>query len=142
SEGELEVVKGSKGRIRTWFDADLAAARFRGETWAQQVARITEDLPQEVYVSFDVDGLDAVYCPHTGTPVPGGLSFHEASFLLGEVVRSGRRIVGFDLNETAPGPDGDPWDAIVGARMLYKLIGWTLRSEQRATPRRARKPRR
>jgi len=42
-------------------------------------------------------------------------------------VRSGRRIVGCDLNEVAPGPKGD-WDANVGARLLYKLIGWTLKS--------------
>lgn len=39
-----------------------------------------------------------------------------------------RRIVGFDLNEVAPGPGGDDWDANVGARVLYKLIGWTLLS--------------
>jgi agmatinase len=37
--------------------------------------------------------------------------------------------VGFDLNEVAPGPDGDEWDANVGARLLYKLIGWALRAQ-------------
>ena len=42
--------------------------------------------------------------------------------------RSGRRIVGFDLNEVAPGPDGGEWDANVGARLLYKQIGYALRS--------------
>ena len=50
-----------------------------------------------------------------------------ASALLGEVVRSGRRIVGFDLNEVSPSADSE-WDANVGARMLYKLIGWRLAS--------------
>jgi agmatinase len=44
------------------------------------------------------------------------------------VVRSGRRIVGFDLVEVAPGADGDSWDGNVGARLLYKLIGWMLAS--------------
>ena len=44
------------------------------------------------------------------------------------VAQSGRRIVGFDLNEVAPGPD-DEWDGNVGARLLYKLIGWTLISQ-------------
>jgi agmatinase len=57
--------------------------------------------------------------------------------LVGEVVRSGRRIVGFDLNEVAPGPDGDEWDANVGARILYKLIGWALLSDEK--PRRKRR---
>jgi len=66
--------------------------------------------------------------------VPGGQSFQEASYLLGEVARSGRRIVGFDLVEVAPDPAGGEWDANVGARLLYKLIGWTLRSQTAGAP--------
>ena len=75
-----------------------------------------------------IDGLDPTLCPHTGTPVPGGLSFHEAVSLAAGVVRSGRKIVGLDLMEVAPGPGGDDWDGNVGARLLYKMIGWTLKS--------------
>ena len=88
-------------------------------------------LPRRVYVSFDIDGLDPVLCPRTGTPVPGGLSFHQATGLLDAVVRSGRTIVGCDLSEVSPGPRGDEWDANVGARLLYKLIGFTLLSQPR-----------
>ncbi len=128
-EEERDTVTASGGRIRAWFDADLAHARFEGATWAQQTAHIVADLPPQVYVSFDVDGLDPRFCPHTGTPVPGGLDFMQASYLLGAVVQSGRRIVGFDLVEVAPDPGGDEWDANVGARLLYKLIGWTLLSQ-------------
>jgi agmatinase len=113
-----------------------------GESWAAQCETIVESLPGKVFVSFDIDGLDPAHCPHTGTPVPGGLSFSQAVFLIAAVVRSGRVIVGFDLNEVAPGADGDEWDANVGARLLYKLIGWTLRSQGRSflsdPPRRAR----
>ena len=87
---------------------------------------VVDALPPTVYVSFDIDGLDPRFCPNTGTPVPGGLDLHEASYLLGAVVRSGRQIVGFDLNEVAPG-DGD-WDGNVGARLLYKMIGWMLKT--------------
>jgi agmatinase len=126
SEEELSIALGSKGRIRTFFDADLARERFEGATYAQQVARVIDPLPERVYVSFDIDGLDPALCPSTGTPVPGGLSFHEASYLVGAVTRSGRKIVGVDLNEVAPGED--EWDANVGARVLYKLIAWMLRS--------------
>ncbi|HWL87975.1 MAG TPA: arginase family protein, partial [Polyangiaceae bacterium] len=80
-------------------------------------------------------GLDPVLCPNTGTPVPGGLSFHEASALLGAVVAANKRIVGFDLNEVAPSPDPrDQWDGNVGARVLYKLIGWTLLSRGIGSP--------
>ncbi len=127
-EEESERIQASDGRIRTSFDTQLTNERFEGATWGQQVARIVDDLPRDVFVSFDVDGLDPTLCPHTGTPVPGGLSFQEASYLIGAVARSGRRIVGFDLVEVAPDPDGSEWDGNVGARLLYKLIGWTLRS--------------
>jgi len=56
--------------------------------------------------------------------VPGGLSFAEACHLLATVAQSGRRIAGFDLVEVAPGDD--EWDANVGARLLYKMIGFAL----------------
>ncbi len=131
-EEEIQRIESSAGRVRTVFDVQLAAARSRGaisESFTTAIAA----LPEAVYVSFDIDGLDPTLCPHTGTPVPGGLSFHEASTLLGMVAESGRRIVGFDLNEVVPGPDDDEWDANVGARLLYKLIGWTLVSQRLTT---------
>jgi agmatinase len=126
---ERERIQAAAGRIRTWFDADMARERLEGIPWSQQVARIVADLPANVYVSFDIDGLEPTLCPHTGTPVPGGLSFHEASYLLGAIARAGRRIVGFDLVEVVPDPGGGEWDANVGARVLYKLIGWSLVSQ-------------
>jgi agmatinase len=125
---EAEMSRGSNGRIVTFFEPELAARRFEGETWGAQAARIVAELPRDVYLSWDIDGLDPAYCPHTGTPVPGGLSFAQAAYILRKVVDSGRRIVGLDLNEVAPGPAGDEWDANVGARLLYKMIGWAVRS--------------
>ncbi len=118
-------------RCATFFDADFAAEKMEGMSFARLLDPVVEALPREVYVSFDIDGLDPALCPSTGTPVPGGLSFHEASYLLRRVVESGRTIVGFDLNEVAPGREGDEWPANVGARILYKLIGWTLKSQDR-----------
>ena len=79
-------------------------------------------LPEKVHVSFDIDGLDPVLCPHTGTPVPGGLAFEEATYLLSRLAASGKRIIGFDLVEVSPGKEGD-WDANVGARLLWHLCG-------------------
>ena len=115
----------------TMFDGPgLSASKFAGESWHSLCERIVARLPQQVYVSFDIDGLTAQYCPHTGMPVPGGLTFDEAVYLLSRVVASGRRIVGFDLCEVAPAPSGDDeWDANVGARMLYKLCLFALSSE-------------
>jgi agmatinase len=116
------------GRIEAFFDVELARRAFRGEPFSLVLADIVRALPRDVYVSFDVDGLDPGLCPHTGTPVPGGLSFREACALFAAVVESGRRIVGFDLCEVA----GEAWDANVGARILYKMIGQALRSGERA----------
>ncbi len=127
---EVELIAQSGGRIRPFFDAELADARDAGVPWLAQCERIVAELPQTVYISFDIDGLEPALCPHTGTPVPGGLRWNETLSLLAAVVRSGRRIVGFDLTEVAPGPDpADEWDANVGARALYKLIGFALLSQ-------------
>jgi agmatinase len=132
SEEEHAAIEASRGKIRTHFDADLARRAFEGETWRSQVDRIVSDLPPRVYISFDIDGLDPTLCPHTGTPVPGGLSFHQATSLIAGVARSGRVIVGVDLNEVVPGDEGDEWDGNVGARILYKMIGWMLVSHAQA----------
>jgi agmatinase len=128
-EEEIEHIRASEGGIRTFFDVSMQARKLGGESWKGLCQEIVETLPPQVYISFDIDGLDPVLCPHTGTPVAGGLSFNEAVLLLQVLVESGRRIVGFDLNEVAPGPDGDEWDGNVGARILYKLIGFTLLSQ-------------
>ncbi|MBU6376625.1 MAG: agmatinase family protein, partial [Bdellovibrionales bacterium] len=132
-EQEMNYVQSQGDRVRTYFDRDMALSRFRGETFEGLANRIVEDLPSQVYVSFDIDGLDPRYCPHTGTPVPGGLEFNEATTILRQLVASGRTIVGFDLNEVAPGPEGDEWDANCGARLLYKLIAFTLASQGKRT---------
>jgi agmatinase len=132
SEDEFDTIARSDGRVRTHYDADLARRRFDGVPWSDQVRAIVQDLPERVYVSFDIDGLDPTLCPHTGTPVPGGLSFHEASYLIGAVARSGRRIVGVDLNEVVDADD--EWDGNVGARVLYKMIGWMLVSHAFCAP--------
>lgn len=121
--GEVAFRDAHPRRI-TWFtDADLAARRLEGAPWSRSVQQIVAALPPEVYVSFDIDGLDPTLCPGTGTPVPGGLSWHEIVHLLA-AVGTHRRIVGFDLNEVGP----TQWDAIVGARVLYRLCGWAARS--------------
>lgn len=118
-EEEINVINSSNGRVKTFFDAGMKRQMMEGETWKSICANIINELPNEVYISFDIDGLDPKLCPHTGTPVPGGLEFEQAVYLLKSVVDSGRKIIGFDLNEVSPGED--EWDANVGARLLYKM---------------------
>ncbi|MDG1252205.1 MAG: agmatinase family protein [Schleiferiaceae bacterium] len=119
-EEELEVMQDLGDRISVFFDRDLKQAQFQGSTWAAQVGLIVAALPQKVYLSFDIDGLDPKLCPHTGTPVAGGFEVEQILFLVEQVMASGRQIIGLDLNEVAPGPEGD-WDANVGSRLLYRL---------------------
>jgi agmatinase len=130
-EDELSYARDSGGRIAAVFDADVWAHTDGGGSLRSLFADAVASLPERVYVTLDIDGLDPALCPHTGTPVPGGLSFNAASALLVALAESGRRIVGFDLVEVAPGPDGDEWDGNVGARILYKLAGCALRSQGR-----------
>lgn len=125
SAAEAALAEASE-RIVSFGDQELAEAAFRGETWDAQCRRIVAELPEKVYVSFDIDGLSIENCPHTGTPVCGGLSFNQAVWLLRTVVESGRRIIGFDLVEVCPVPNGRI-DAIVGARMLWKLCSLALK---------------
>jgi agmatinase len=130
SEEEHTRIASSNGRIHTLFDVDVTRRRLEGEALGKILREAVAKLPKQVYLSFDIDGLDPSLCPHTGTPVPGGLAFQEAVALLAYVEESGRTIVGFDLTEVAPGPDGDEWDGNVGARLLYKMVGFALKSQR------------
>ncbi len=123
----------SDAEIHAVFDDDWARARMAGEPLANRVRAAIAALPSEVYLTVDIDGLSPDHCPHTGTPVPGGLNWPEMMLWLELLVESGRTIVGADLVEVSPGPEPDPegtsWDAVVGARLLYRLIGAALASQ-------------
>jgi agmatinase len=120
-EEELNLVNNSQGRVKTFFDRDIKYAQYNGDSWDRICNRIVNELPQNIYLSFDIDGLDPKLCPHTGTPVAGGFETDQVLFLLEKLVKSGKRIIAFDLNEVSPGPEGDEWDANVAARLLYRI---------------------
>lgn len=115
-------------RISVFRDRDIRAEQFKGKPIMEIWQEVVGVLPEHVYISFDIDGLDPSLCPGTGTPVPGGLSFAEANALLDLVLKSGRRIVGFDLCEVSGQVD---WDGNVGARVLYHLANLAGRSQGR-----------
>ncbi|WAL60416.1 agmatinase family protein [Thermocoleostomius sinensis] len=114
---EVEVINQSQGRITAHYDPVLKQKLYGGASWIDLCQQIVADLPQHVYISFDVDGLDPKLCPHTGTPVPGGLELEQTFCLFREVVNSDRTIIGFDVSEVG----NDEWDGNVGARTVYKL---------------------
>lgn len=128
-EEEAIYIKNNSDKICTFFDQDLKEGQYQGQTWAVQVNNIISQLPPLVYISFDIDGLDPKLCPNTGTPVAGGFEMAEILYLFKALVNSGRKIIGFDLNEVSPG--ADEWDANVGARILYKICNLTLVSNQK-----------
>lgn len=113
-----------------YTDPELAWEMAGDEPWLRICARIVRPLPRDVWVSFDIDGLEPSLCPETGTPVPGGLRWREALLLLRVLVENKHRIVGFDLDEVGTGA----WDANVGARLLYKLAGWSIVSRDAPGP--------
>ena len=116
---EVNYIKNSEGRVVSFFDQDIKERQYEGETWKSICDSIIGQLPQQVYISFDIDGLDPKLCPHTGTPVAGGLEGPQVFYLFKKLVESGRKLIGFDLTEVSAGHD--EWDANVGARMLFKL---------------------
>ena len=93
------------------------------ERW---IGRVVEALPDEVYVTVDLDVFDPAIMPATGTPEPGGLDWYRALAVLREVARR-RRIVGLDVVELAPiaglvAPD------FLAAKLVYRLLGYSLLS--------------
>jgi agmatinase len=123
-ERELEFARAEGDRVVVHFDDEWTESLGDGMRLADLCKAAVGALPDKVYVSFDIDALDPSLCPHTGTPVPGGLPFNHATILLETLKLSGKQVVGFDLVEVAPGAASEPeWDANVGARVLYKLCG-------------------
>lgn len=119
---ELLLIRQNPDRVTTFFDKDIKAQQYEGDTWKQICRNIINELPQKVYISFDIDGLDPKLCPNTGTPVPGGFELEQIFYLFKQLKESGRELIGFDLNEVSCGEHSmDGIDSIVGARALYKL---------------------
>lgn len=132
SPGEYAYIQKNSAKIQTYFDPLTKRRLNKGESWQKICDEVVSHLPKKVYLSFDIDGLTPDLCPNTGTPVPGGLSFDQALTLFATLHESGRQIVGFDLCEVSQPRAADEssasseWDGNVGARILFKLCGWTM----------------
>ena len=119
SEEEWQEICNSNYKIVSYLDQAIQQRQFEGETWKSIAEEIIQQLPQQVYLSFDVDGLDRKYCPNTGTPVPGGFELEQVIYLVKKITQSGRKLIGFDLVEVSVGQTD--WDSNVGARILWRL---------------------
>ena len=95
----------------------------RGEN--ASVDEIVASIPtHEVYLTFDVDGLNPSCAPGTGTPVPGGLSWDYANDLVRTVFQR-KAVIGADITEVIPSP-ADPLTPYAAAQLCYNFIGWGL----------------
>lgn len=126
-EQEYTFTRDNK-KVEVYFDQVLARRKMSGESFQKIAREIISHLPEHIYISFDIDGLDPRFCPNTGTPVPGGLDYQEVMLIINELVASGKKLVGFDLVEVAPNPKdkNNEWDANVGMRLLYKMSSASL----------------
>lgn len=119
SDDEYNYIKNSNGRVTTFFDGDIKHRMYEGEIWKNIVSEIVDALPNNIYISFDVDGLDPKLCPNTGTPVAGGFETEQIVYLFNKLKESNKKIIGFDLVETGVGEND--WDSNVSARLLWKM---------------------
>lgn len=114
--------------IHLFSDSLMQRQIASGQSWMAVCDQIVDTLPEVVYLSLDIDGLDPAFCPHTGTPVPGGLTFNQLTLLLHRVIESGRTFCGFDLVEVGASEQ----DALIAAHLLYQLCGFVGRADSRA----------
>ncbi len=87
------------------------------ENWIEQVVN---SLPDQVYLTLDLDGLDPAVMPGTGTPEPGGLTYRQLIRLLQAVGRN-RRVIAADINELAKIP-GTRVSEFTAAKIAAKIF--------------------
>jgi agmatinase len=126
SQSEWEYICNSDNRVVPFFDKVIRERMYEGETWRRIADDIVDQLPEKVYLSFDIDGLDPKLCPSTGTPVQGGFETEQVFYLIKRIIQSKRTLIGFDLCEI--GISNNEWDENVGARVLFKLCHFMLAS--------------
>jgi agmatinase len=90
------------------------------------VLRLPPDFPELVYITFDLDGLDSSVMPATGTPVPGGLNWFQAMWLIEQIMET-RVCIGFDVVELAPIPALHA-SSFLAAQLTYNIMAYLVRS--------------
>ncbi len=108
----------SHHKIKTFTDFDFRKKTLAGSTFQKNIEEVINSLPNNIYISFDVDGLSPDLCPETGTPVPGGFNFNEIIFIFNKIKESNKNVIGCDLCEVS---GKNNWDANVGARIIYLM---------------------
>lgn len=113
-----EAEYAARERLGLFHPRDLDGAN----NWIGEVLR---ELPERVYLSLDIDGLDPAVAPGTGTPEPDGLTYRQVAALV-DAVAARRRVVGADVVEVAPIP-GMQVSEFAAARLATRVLARVLR---------------
>jgi len=100
---------------RVFFGHDIAGNADR--SWMDKVIK---QQAENVYVTIDLDAFDPAFVPATGTPEPGGLSWHEVNTLLARLIKQ-RNVVGFDVVELLP-MSGQWASEFLAAKLVYRFL--------------------
>jgi agmatinase len=91
------------------------------------IDRAIDSLTDDVYLTFDIDGLDPSIVPSTGTPEPGGLLWYEVLNFMRRVAEK-RNVIGMDLVELS-GSSTSNTSSFLSAKLIYKILGYVFRKE-------------
>jgi agmatinase len=91
--------------------------------WAVMIEELT-GLEGPVYLTVDIDGLDVPWCPGTGTPMPGGLTWYQTLEIVRTLARAeNATLVGADIMETVPQPHSQV-NEMVAAKLAQKILSY------------------
>ena len=114
SAEEISVLNKNKKRINIYWAKDK-------KKWdLKKFKKLIKN--KDVYITFDVDGLDSSIMPATGTPEPGGIFWDEALEII-KIACKNSRIVGADVNELAPIKGFNSYNFLV-AKLVYKILSY------------------
>ena len=114
SAEEIPILKKNKKRINIYWAKDKK--RWDLNKFKKQIKN------KDVYITFDVDGLDSSIMPATGTPEPGGIFWDETLEII-KIACKNSRIVGADVNELAPIKGFNSYNFLV-AKLVYKILSY------------------
>ena len=115
SKEEMDFYNDNRDRIEIFWGKDK-------QTW--DLSTLDKFFKNKnVYITFDVDGLDASIMPATGTPEPGGMLWEDVLPIIKKVCQISN-VVGADINELAPIKNFDSYNFLV-AKLAYKIISYS-----------------
>jgi len=114
SAEEIPILNRNKKRIKIYWAKDKK--KWDLKKFKKQIKN------KDVYITFDVDGLDSSIMPATGTPEPGGIFWDEALEII-KIACKNSRIVGADVNELAPIKGFNSYNFLV-AKLVYKILSY------------------